>query len=253
MIKYIKRLFIAFHKWMEYNPPPALSSRGWRLFNEEFKKVAPVRYWIDNDFKRQVVLPITWKYQSVADWVRNRLIHRYHIVDTGLKPGYYDIDTIMLHSNFNLLKDYVEIELAVREDCNESWQQKYIPFYRIFYKQRHAISGIKHLEWASTLDDPTLPVYEQSVPQAISARETLILYNWWVNDRPDRVSLEPQFPVSMSGNEFDMFDMDIDRNTDEYKKYQADLAAADVQEFDWAEEDDQMLMRLVKIRKSLWS
>lgn len=35
--------------------------------------------------------------------------HRYHVVKTGLKPGYYDPDVRILYSNMNLMKEFVEI------------------------------------------------------------------------------------------------------------------------------------------------
>lgn len=38
--------------------------------------------------------------------------HQYHILRTGLKPGYYDIDTIMEHSLISLLNRYVEDEMG---------------------------------------------------------------------------------------------------------------------------------------------
>lgn len=36
--------------------------------------------------------------------------HRYHMINTRLQPGYYDIDKLMLHGNMALLMRYVEDE-----------------------------------------------------------------------------------------------------------------------------------------------
>ena len=44
--------------------------------------------------------------------LKHRIVpkHRYHIVNTRLKPGYYDIPELMLYVNFSLLLRYVEDE-----------------------------------------------------------------------------------------------------------------------------------------------
>lgn len=42
--------------------------------------------------------------------------HQYHIIHTGLEPGYYDIDTIMLHGMMTLLCRYVEDEMGGVEE-----------------------------------------------------------------------------------------------------------------------------------------
>jgi hypothetical protein len=45
-------------------------------------------------------------------WILHRIwpSNKYHIVNTGLPPGYYDADTRLLHSCFSILCDYYERE-----------------------------------------------------------------------------------------------------------------------------------------------
>jgi hypothetical protein len=43
-------------------------------------------------------------------WVRHRTVDKYHVVRTGLEPGYYDKDTQMIHACFNLLVEFVDRE-----------------------------------------------------------------------------------------------------------------------------------------------
>lgn len=58
------------------------------------------------------------KYHQPIKWwdrfywaIRHRYFNKFHIVKMPtLEPGYYDIDTRMLHANFALLVDYVEKE-----------------------------------------------------------------------------------------------------------------------------------------------
>lgn len=39
-------------------------------------------------------------------FIMHRTFYRYHIVKTDLKPGFYEVDTRMLYSNFKLLEEY---------------------------------------------------------------------------------------------------------------------------------------------------
>lgn len=57
-----------------------------------------------------VLYKILCTISNVKYWLMYRFVrrHQYHIVRTGLKPKYYDIDTIMLHAMMSLLCRYVE-------------------------------------------------------------------------------------------------------------------------------------------------
>lgn len=45
-------------------------------------------------------------------WLIDRTISRHHIVHTGLKPGWHDVDELMFHACFALLGRFVEQELG---------------------------------------------------------------------------------------------------------------------------------------------
>lgn len=244
---------------MDYNPPGAMTSKGWRLFEKEFKEVAPIRYWYKHDFRKAVIYPIKWKYQAISSWIRYRTYDKYHVLKTGLEPRYYEIETLMLHVNFNMLKDFVEVEQAIHsywcsdEAKNASWCERHMPFYRFFYPFRRPDLGLKHLDWASTLDNPTLPAFEQSPAQAVAARETKALYLWWVNDRPARKEIE-YHPYDEQGlGMLGSLDDDFNRDAEDYKKHVESMEARTVQEEAWNQEDEDMLIRLIKIRRSLWT
>lgn len=86
--------------------------------------------------------------------------HRYNIVRTGLKPGYYCIDTLMLHANMSLLREFVEIKHEEEQALKE------------FTKQ--------------LIDnpDPNAPKgFDQ--PQINTQTEALIIYRWWVHEWQD--------------------------------------------------------------------
>lgn len=254
MYKRLKRLIAKFDNWMDFNPPGAMSATGWRLFGEEFKEVAPIRYWIKHDFVRGIVWPIQRTFNNAKFWIRYRTTHRYHVVETGLKPGYNEVETVMLYTSFNLLKNFVEVELASHSPDREvTWCERHMPFYRLFYPFRRPDLGMKVLDWKCSLDDPSLPVFQQSVHEAADGREIRTLYKWWVEDRPARKRIEiPAYSMQGKGD-LGIFDDDFDREAEDYKAYEKARAEAAQQGVDWRAEEQTMLERLIKVRQSLWS
>ena len=260
MLTYINRKIRKARAWMNYSPPGSMSSKGWRLFDKEFKERAPIRYWLKSGLIRRIINPIRWRYNGISDWFRYRTTHKYHIIDTGLVPGYYEIDTLMLHGNFNMLKDFVEVSQARHryywsDDYrdNSSWCEKHMPFYSVFYPFRRPDLGIAYLDWASTLDDPSLPPYEQSPSQAVEAREIKSLYLWWVKDRPARKEIEHVHYDNQGLGWLSSLDEDFDRDAEDYKAHVENMVQRDKQAADWEAEDQDMLIRLMKIRKGLWT
>ena len=256
---YIKKIFTKFNKWMDYNPPGAMTSKGWRLFQHEFKEVAPIRFWVKNTARRKYILSIKWKYESISRWIMYRTIYKYNKVDTGLKPSYYSKDTLMLHVNFNLLKDFVEVEQALHtywwsEEYNDaSWLEKHMPFYYVIFPFRNPEIGLKHLDWAATLDDPSLLPHERNDAQAAAAREIKALYKWWVEERPARKDvIIPDYDRQGLGD-LGMFDDDFDQDAPDYKAHLESFELQEKKDKEWEKEDEDMLVRLMKIRKSLWT
>jgi hypothetical protein len=255
----IKKSLKRFKSWMHYDPPGSMTSKGWRLFDKEFKERAPIRHWFKNEFRKAVIYPVKWKYEAVNQWIRYRTYDKYHVIDTGLEPRYYEIETLMLHGNFNMLKNFVEVEQAIQtywwsDDCkNASWCEKHMPFYRRFYPFRRPDLGIKHLEWASTLDDPSLPPQDRSESQAIFARETLALYKWWVEVRPARAKEEYTEYSDQGLGSLGCFDDDFDREAEDFKAHTESMNKRSKQEEDWQQEDEDMLIRLIKVRRGLWT
>jgi hypothetical protein len=258
MRKHIKKYTLKFKRWMDFNPPGALSATGWRLFNKEYKEVAPIRYWLTNDFKKIFVYPIKRNASAIKWWILYRTTERYHVVETGLKPGYHEVDTLMLNVNFNILKNFVETELAHRsywssEKNNSTWCEKHMPFYRVFFPFRRPDLGLQHLDWASTLDDPSIPPHERSVTQAQDAREIKILYKWWVEDRPNRKKYEHIDYDEQGLGLLGFFDDEFDKNATDYKAHIAAMEEENEKRKEWEEEDQEMLIRLINIRSSLWT
>jgi hypothetical protein len=251
----IKHQFTKIQRWMNYNPPGALSAEGWDAFNAEFEEMAPIRFFISKNFKRTFIWPFTRRTSAIRDWIRYRTTEKHHVLLTGLEPGYEELSKKMLHVNFNLLKDFVEVDRAwhsyiwSEEKKSAAWT-RYIPFYDPNRNFRRPDLGVKHLEWESTLDDPSLPPHEQSPTQAIQAREVLELYNWWITTRPARHVPEP--PPLRADDSSSLFSS-VMRNSPEYVVYKKYMKDMEKKERAWTREDDKMLIRLIRIRHGLWS
>ena len=254
MIKYFSNLYTKVGRWMRYDPPSALTGKGWNSFNKEYKASAPIRYYLANTFRRKYILPVIWKYDNIKSWIVYRTYDRYHVVQTGLKPGYYDVSDRMLHSNFNLLRQHVETDLALKmywnsSDYKKGFIERHFALYRVIFPLKLAHLGMEHLKWEATLDDQSLPVHERSVTQAETAREIIVLYTWWVNIRPARVSVEIHFP---SGGDDDIM-MGPQIITPAYNDYLKSIEEQEELEKFWNKEDNDMLFRLIKIRENIWS
>jgi hypothetical protein len=80
-------------------------------------------------------------------WVRHRTVNRYHIIETGLKPGWWDTDTRLLHAAFTLLENFVESEKPFKrteynvEDVDREFANEIHSLY-IWWKHRKKIDII---------------------------------------------------------------------------------------------------------------
>lgn len=127
-------------------------------------------------------------------------------------------------------------------------------------------TGLDYLEWESKLkfDDQWMdkadPKYGTPTPQALAAMELKRLYDWWKNIRPNR-----QDPYGESGwNEFyerrriahagGDDDMLFEDKTDEdHAESKRLLDAIDAIEKRNDDEDEVMMMALIRIRQHLWT
>jgi len=258
--------------------PEFATAKEWRDWERTAKAEQPVAYWLHEVFLDGIRM--FWKYRilgpinSLRYAIRHRFFDRYNIIHTGLKAEYWDCDTRMLHGMFNMLVDFVEVEKAwmhvVFTDGN---REKYgYPWWSLgwtrFKGYRCSEAGLDHLRWEMTLDDPSLPIEERSDSQARQAREIMELYNWWKHVRPTRVD-----PMDASGwsehcdrrrasksadrsnDEDDAWSLlDDEDETDAEREHSLSIIhkTHDIEK-SYDDEDEAMLIRLVKIRKGLWT
>lgn len=203
----------------------------------------------------------TWLKDHTYWYIVYRTTDKYHVISTGLEPGYRDSDTRMLHANFNLLKEFVEHELAWMQELSEaydereqvkSWCWKTKLLYYLHEGGRKSWKpnreqGLKYLDWKETLvndgsygfskDDSE---YGKPSIWAENAKEIRALYLWWVDDFMNRK---------------DPHDWKKEYSSDGYfsKVPGGVLDNIIALENKYEKEEEEMLIRLMKIRKTLWT
>lgn len=161
---------------------------------------------------------LTRRINHMVWWVRHRTTDRFHRIDTGLPPGWYEADVVILHTNFQILMKYVDIECAHMASMIGDT-----------YNFASANKGVQYLMWEASLHMEPDGGYgdENLTPQARSSREILALYNWWCNRLCDE----------------DFF------KTICHLPFREQNILSDQRE----EEDTGMLIRLIKIRNCMWT
>jgi hypothetical protein len=192
---------------------------------------------------------------------RHRFINIYHKIDTGLKPDYYDIDSLIVHGMFSLLCRYIEREKDGVKEC---------------------LDEISHLEnnWGEGYND--IPEesrqghIDAAKDQADNLRETLRLYHWWKEVYPkyQDYSNNPwsKYCETQKGNgtldnmlnhkpcAFDkdgdptMYELNFNRESpEEAVASRKALDASHEYEKKCDDEITENLIALIKLRNSLWT
>jgi hypothetical protein len=237
------------------------------------------RYWLAEegiDYVQKFVYYIPDRLNDVRYYINNRWISRSHSLTAhprDIKPGdWCDVGNRFLPCLFNELVDFVEIEQAWHH-CIWSDEAKTkfdVPWYRSGWLRwrtwRCPEAGMEYLKWASGLvvdenmgSNPSEKGYGEPTYQAKAAKEIIELYTWWTvtyRNRPDPYeasgwsaycdAMRVKYPGSMfaSLNSKDSADR---KASDKAHKLLQKIEAA------YEKEDEAMMIRLIKIRQSLWT
>jgi hypothetical protein len=170
---------------------------------------------------------------TIKHWTEFGIAHKHHVVHTGLPPGWVGTNTKILHVNFNLLKDFVECELAsLWHYVNPiTWTINHkhpLPIWKRFFNRfRSKEYGILYLEWE----------VQSSTAYLEDSKEILSLYKWWTEERPNRLSPWKEYDDAL-----------LTASPSESKKLSK---KAQKLEEAYHTEDTKMLIRLMKIRSYL--
>lgn len=262
----MKEHFTKLKAHLTIDKPLALQWHEWEEWEDRMRKERPLAYWLNEtvpDFFDDIYQFITKPFNDLRYWIRCRVFDKYHVINTGLEPGYADCDTRMLHGMFNLLVDFVEVEKAwmnVVFDKENRKKYKY-PLFSLGWLRIRSFrcpeAGLAHLNWECSLGNPNLDENERCDSQAKTAYEVLELYKWWKDVRPNR----PDY-LDASGwtnwceyrreKGYRLFD-DSQYTEEEKKEERRILDLSRKIEEEQHLEDEEMLIRLVKIRRSLWT
>lgn len=268
-----------FADWVRgTSKPSAETGSGWRKWNNQAKQQHPVRYWIAEEGLDKIQSFLWWPVDKLYDikyYVNNRFVTRTHCLSShpnDCKRGnWIDLSNRILPCLFNELRDFVEVELAWWHIAwsNKDERKKYnAPFWATGWFRwrtwRCPQAGLDNLEWQINLkkDDswglqPDDEGYGEPTGQAKNAEEILALYKWWTEVYPVRpdphvISGWTEFCTRRRENDEDLWD--FENRTDEDRETSSKLLAvmSDIEK-QYEQEDTEMLIRLIRVRHSLWT
>lgn len=261
-----------FADWLRGTPKlSAGSGKEWNEWEQQSKQFNPIRFWLAEEALDNIQDFVNWpadKLYSFKYWINNRYITKTHALTSNLKRGeWHEFDTRLLYSMFDELVNFVEVEQAwwhVAWD-SEARKKYNAPFYSCGWFRsrtwRSPEAGIEALEWASKLtDEEWLPEDQkhEAKPtlQATNAQELLDLYHWWKVIRPARPD-----PYDASGwtalcesNRKEQKTLFWEENTEGEREVSSkilDLLHEIEEQYD--QEDEDMMIRVIKIRRGMWT
>lgn len=269
----------AFADWLRGTAKPgAETSEGWDIWRKTAQKAYPIRYWLAEEGLDLIQDFVTWPVRKLYDikyYINNRWVSRTHSLTAhpqDIKPGQWcDVGNRFLPCLFNELVDFVEVEQAWHQIAWDTEAQKKYkpPFYAWGWFRwrtwRCPEAGLDYLDWASTLTNKEfIRPGEKEVPthQALAAREIKELYIWWTTtyrNRPDPYEASgwtaycnrKREEKNADGNVLDFFG---EPSTKELRKWRdRSLKMLRKIEEDYEKEDTEMMIRLIKVRQSLWT
>jgi len=252
------------------------TSEEWDEWTTAAQMKHSFRYWLAEeglDYLQRIVYYIPDKLNDIRYYINNRWVSRSHSLTAhprDIKPGQWqDVGNRFLPCLFNELVDFVEIEQAWHH-CLWSDEMKTkhnVPWYRSGWLRwrtwRCPEAGLEYLRWAETLtNEEFLDEGEkhkaEPTQQAISAKEIIELYTWWTTtyrNRPDPYDasgwtaycelsrMANGGKLSWGGDKTPKLKKACDEAHAELRRIEAEYEA----------EDEQMMIRLIKVRHALWT
>ncbi len=271
-----------FADWLRGTPKlSAGTGEEWDEWCKKAEAYHPIRYWLAEeglDYLQKFIFYIPDKLYAVKYYINNRWVTKTHALTASPsdipRGEWRDVGSRFLPCLFNELRDFVETELAW---WHIAWEGKEVrakynaPFYATGWFRwrvwRCPQAGLDNLEWQSKLiaDDswglkPDDEGYGEPTFQAKNALEILSLYKWWTEVYPNRpdphdASGWSDYCERMRQEKGDGIRwIGVESNNPETKEL-GDRAHKLIREIEesYEKEDEEMLIRLIKIRNSLWT
>jgi len=255
----------------------AKTAEGWDEWEARAKAAYPIRWWLAEeglDYIQRFVMYIPDKIYAVKYYINNRFITKTHALTAhprDIKPGqWHDVGNRFLPCLFNELVDFVEVELAWWHLAwNGEERAKYkAPWWRFGWWNirlwRCPQAGLDNLEWQRNLrwteDEvgPDSPNLGKLTPQAVKAQEILDLYKWWTevyHNRPDphEASGWSAYCEASRLANGGKLSWSSDKSPELKKMSTKAHKLLRKIEADYEKEDEQMMIRLIKVRHGLWT
>jgi hypothetical protein len=266
-----------FADWIRGTPKPNCGTcEEWDAWEATAKFAHPVRWWIAEeglDYLQTIVCYIPDKLNDVRYYINNRWVSHSHALTAhprDIKPGSWsDVGNRFLPCLFNELVDFVEIEQAWHHCMwsDEAKTEFEVPWWRSGWLRwrtwRCPEAGMEYLKWASTLTNEEFldeDKKHEAVPtyQATSAKEIIELYTWWTvtyRNRPDPYEASGWTAACEAQREANGGKLSFSTPKDPALRKTQDKAHKILHkiEKDYAKEDEEMMIRLIRIRESLWT
>lgn len=224
-----------FSKWLReqfgLKNPSALSMEGWREHKQECKNKAPFVHWFTKEFLDDVqdffLIPSDYIY-SIKCFYKNWK-DKSHVLDGGLEVGqWHDLCYRVPRCLFNELEKFVEQEKSYE---TLEWE----------------IGLVYDESWGYSPEDDC---YGKPTSQALGAMEQKRILAWWKINKDRDFNKESGWSEACEADLIDFFGP----KTDEQKtKEKIALDKYNALEQQYQEEEEQMLISLIKIRNSLWT
>ena len=264
-----------FADWLRGTPKLKCgTSEEWNDWETTAKTAHPIRWWIAEeglDYLQRTVYYIPDRLNDIRYYINNRWVSHSHALTAharDIKPGAWsDVGNRFLPCMFNELVDFVEIEQAWHH-CMWSDEAKTkfdVPWWRSGWLRwrtwRNPEAGMEYLTWASTLTNKEFieeGEKEEPTYQANSAKEIIELYTWWTvtyRNRPDPYEASGWTAACEASRIANGGRLSFSSDKDPVLKKASDKAHKLLQkiEADYEKEDEAMMIRLIKIRNSLWT
>lgn len=256
------------------------TSEEWDDWTTSAKMKHSFRYWLAEeglDHLQKIVYFIPDTLYAIKYYINNRWVSRTHSLTAhprDIKPGQWqDVGNRFLPCLFNELVDFIEIEKAWSHIAwgNKETRAKYNPPFwasgwfrwRVW---RSPQAGLDHLDWEMSLtcgEDWGIakdsPDYGKPTLQAVNAKELKELYLWWTQTYPNRPdpydasgwsahcdAMRVKYPGSFMSS-LNNKDPEDRESSDRSHKLLQEIEAA------YEAEDEAMMIRLIKVRGSLWT
>jgi len=267
-----------FADWLRGTAKPmAGTMEQWDEWNKSASRTHPIRFWLADEGLGYLQDIITWPVRKLYDikyYINNRWVTKTHALTAHPRDiprgGWRDVGDRFLPCLFNELVDFVEIELAW---SHIAWADKEVaekykaPFWAHGWFRwrtwRNKRAGLDNLSWQMNLtwgDDEFLDKdderYGKPTYQAIKAKEIYELYFWWTVTRPARPD-----PYDASGwtavceraRELNGGKHTFRTPPELKKEHNRAHKALTKIEAVYEKEDEEMMIRLIKVRHGLWT